>query len=190
MLWFLPCPVFCKMHDNIWTRRNGTVLNISKSNYYCTISWAGTTIIILLQYLKYNLITILRSKLTYPQSIPMQCSTDKITFSRESKVKTLSFYFNKRPLTGYEVIITSYSLNGLALKKKKQKQNNPTSRLEVLTKIFFLCLAVDFLADLYIHGETTFTIEGNSKMKTVTVNRTQFLLSEEALSAFEMIHYN
>ncbi|XP_015776962.1 PREDICTED: uncharacterized protein LOC107354970 [Acropora digitifera] len=44
--------------------------------------------------------------------------------------------------------------------------------------------------DLYIHGETTYTIEENNKMKTVTVNRAQFFLSEEALSAFEMIHDN
>ena len=76
-------------------------------------------------------------------------------------------------------------LNGLYYLPNKTKQQNKqnkttTSRLEVLTLIIFRCLTVNFLADLY--GETTFTIEGNGKMKTVTLNRTQFLLSEEALS--------
>ena len=49
-------------------------------------------------------------------------------------------------------------------------------------------LPVDFLADLYIHGETTYQIEEKGKVKSVTVNRTTYTLTEEALQTFEIIH--
>ena len=49
-------------------------------------------------------------------------------------------------------------------------------------------LPVDFLADLYIHGEMTYQIEDKGKLKAVTVNRTEYTLTEEALETFEKIH--
>ncbi|KAK2549315.1 hypothetical protein P5673_030319 [Acropora cervicornis] len=49
---------------------------------------------------------------------------------------------------------------------------------------------VDFLADLYIHGESTYIIEDENKLKTVSVNRTQYHLSQEALMEFEQVHDN
>ena len=47
---------------------------------------------------------------------------------------------------------------------------------------------VDFLADLYIRGEMTYQIEEKGKLKAVTVNRTEYTLTEEALETFEKIH--
>lgn len=49
-------------------------------------------------------------------------------------------------------------------------------------------MPVDFLADLYIHGETTYQIEEKGKVKSVMVNRTEYTLTEEALETFEVIH--
>ena len=49
---------------------------------------------------------------------------------------------------------------------------------------------MDFLADLYINGESTFEIEEQSfsKMKTVTVTRNVYTLSKEAIAEFKTIH--
>ena len=47
---------------------------------------------------------------------------------------------------------------------------------------------VAFLADLYIHGETTFEIQEQGKMKTVMVNPSAYRLSKEATAAFKTIH--
>lgn len=49
-------------------------------------------------------------------------------------------------------------------------------------------MVVDFLADLYIHGETTYQIEEKGKLKSVMVNRTDYTLTEKALETFEDIH--
>lgn len=45
--------------------------------------------------------------------------------------------------------------------------------------IFLFCS--DFLADLYIHGESTYVIEDENQLKAVPVKRTQYHLSLEAL---------
>ena len=47
---------------------------------------------------------------------------------------------------------------------------------------------MDFLADLYIHVETTFEIVEQGKMKTVAVNRTEYILTPDAISEFKTIH--
>ena len=49
---------------------------------------------------------------------------------------------------------------------------------------------MDFLADLYVNGESTFEIEeqSTSKMKTVTVTRNVYTLSKEAIAEFKTIH--
>ena len=47
---------------------------------------------------------------------------------------------------------------------------------------------MDFLADLYIHGETTDEIVDQGKMKSVTVNRTGYHLTPDAISEFKTIH--
>ena len=49
---------------------------------------------------------------------------------------------------------------------------------------------MDFLADLYINGESTFEIEeqSTSKMKTVTVTGNVYTLSKEAIAEFKTIH--
>lgn len=49
---------------------------------------------------------------------------------------------------------------------------------------------VEFLADLYINGESTFEIEeqSTSKMKTVTVTRNVYTLAKEAIAEFKTIH--
>ena len=47
---------------------------------------------------------------------------------------------------------------------------------------------VNFLAGLYCNGESTYTIEDNDKMTTVTVDRAKYKLSKEAEYTFECIH--
>ena len=49
-------------------------------------------------------------------------------------------------------------------------------------------ILVDILSELYIHGETTYHIEESGKVKTVSVNRTEFHLSEEAQAEYESLH--
>ena len=46
---------------------------------------------------------------------------------------------------------------------------------------------MEALADLYIEGEETYTIEGH-KLTTVIADRSRFILTEEARSSFETIH--
>ena len=46
----------------------------------------------------------------------------------------------------------------------------------------------NFLANLYIHGETTFEVEEEGKRKTVKVERTEFNLTEKVITAFKEIH--
>ena len=47
---------------------------------------------------------------------------------------------------------------------------------------------VDFLADLYISGESTFEIQEQGKMKTATVDRSVYKHSKQATEAFKSIH--
>ena len=44
------------------------------------------------------------------------------------------------------------------------------------------------MADLYINGESTIEIQGQGKMKTVTVDRSVYKLSKQATEAFKSIH--
>lgn len=44
------------------------------------------------------------------------------------------------------------------------------------------------MTDLYIHGENTFEIEENGKCKVVSVNRTEYELTDEAVAVFKEIH--
>lgn len=44
------------------------------------------------------------------------------------------------------------------------------------------------MTDLYIHGEKTFEIEENGKCKSVSVNRTGYELTGEAVKEFKKIH--
>ena len=57
--------------------------------------------------------------------------------------------------------------------------------LTTAVQIFSL---VDFLADLYINGESTFEIQEQGKMKTVTVDRSVYKLSKQATEVFKSIH--
>lgn len=50
------------------------------------------------------------------------------------------------------------------------------------------CILVDFLANLYIGGEETYTIEDGEKVVSVLDDRTMYALSPEAMSIFESIH--
>lgn len=45
-----------------------------------------------------------------------------------------------------------------------------------------------WLADLYIHGESTFQVLEQNKMKSVSVTRTEYSLTEEAIKEFKDIH--
>lgn len=49
-------------------------------------------------------------------------------------------------------------------------------------------IPVEALTDLYIEGEEAYTIEEGDKLTTVIVDRSRFVLSEEARSTFETIH--
>ena len=55
-----------------------------------------------------------------------------------------------------------------------------------LISIYYII--VDSLADLYVHGETTYDIVDQGKMKSVTVNRTEYQLTPDAISEFKTIH--
>ncbi|KAL9977025.1 hypothetical protein ACROYT_G014386 [Oculina patagonica] len=46
----------------------------------------------------------------------------------------------------------------------------------------------NFLADLYIRGESTFQIEDNGKQKVMSVERAEFYLTDEAVNVFRRIH--
>ena len=45
-----------------------------------------------------------------------------------------------------------------------------------------------FLADLYVQGESTYDVQQCEKMTNVTVTRTKYKLSKDAIAAFEAIH--
>lgn len=63
--------------------------------------------------------------------------------------------------------------------------------LFLFTKTFFLTqFVVNFLADLYEKGESTYIIEHDDKKKmtNVIVKRTKYDLAPDALKAFEQIH--
>ena len=47
---------------------------------------------------------------------------------------------------------------------------------------------MDFLAEQYIEGEQTYTIEEGEKVVSVIVDRTMYSLSPEAMELFEKIH--
>lgn len=49
-------------------------------------------------------------------------------------------------------------------------------------------IPVDFLAELYTEGETTYTIEEGERVTKVIVDRLEFILSPEAHCQFEGIH--
>ena len=42
--------------------------------------------------------------------------------------------------------------------------------------------------DLYVQGESTYAVEQCDKMTSVTVTRTKYKLSTDAMAAFEAIH--
>lgn len=48
----------------------------------------------------------------------------------------------------------------------------------------------NFLASLYIHGETTFEVEEDGKRKSVKVERTEYNLTEEAITALKQYMMN
>lgn len=52
----------------------------------------------------------------------------------------------------------------------------------------FLSYVVEFLAEQYIEGEETYTIEEGEKVVSVIVDRTMYSLSPEAMGLFERIH--
>jgi len=54
--------------------------------------------------------------------------------------------------------------------------------------LFILYLLVAFLAELYIEGEKTYSIEENKKVVTVIVDRAKYEMTEEAAELFEAIH--
>lgn len=54
--------------------------------------------------------------------------------------------------------------------------------------LFILDLLVAFLAELYIEGEKTYSIEENKKVVTVIVDRAKYEMTEEAAELFEAIH--
>ena len=56
----------------------------------------------------------------------------------------------------------------------------------LLTNILYM-LSVSFLGNLYIHWESTFEIE-DGKKKEVSVVRTEFKLTDEAIDEFKAIH--
>ena len=47
---------------------------------------------------------------------------------------------------------------------------------------------MDFLTDLYIHGESTYEIVEQGKLKTVSINRAEYILTQDAISEFKTIH--
>ena len=47
---------------------------------------------------------------------------------------------------------------------------------------------VEFLADLYVQGESTHDVQQWEKMTNVTVTRIKYELSKDAMVAFEAIH--
>ena len=47
---------------------------------------------------------------------------------------------------------------------------------------------VKFPADLYVQGESTYDAQQCEKMANVTVTRTKYKLSKDAMAAFEDIH--
>ena len=49
-------------------------------------------------------------------------------------------------------------------------------------------LSVEFLTDLYIDGEETYSVEESERMTTVTVERKRYKLTKEADTEFERIH--
>jgi hypothetical protein len=51
-----------------------------------------------------------------------------------------------------------------------------------------ISISVEFLAELYTEGETTYTIEEGDRVTKVIVDRLQFDLSTEARNQFELIH--
>ena len=51
-----------------------------------------------------------------------------------------------------------------------------------------LLFLVEFLADLYMQGESTFTIEQEEKLTNVIVNHESHVLSPEATKEFEKIY--
>lgn len=49
-------------------------------------------------------------------------------------------------------------------------------------------ISENFLTDLYINGENTFQIEDNGRQKVVSVERAEFVLTDDAISVFKRIH--
>jgi hypothetical protein len=56
----------------------------------------------------------------------------------------------------------------------------PTSSIFLIT--------VNFLAALYIEGESTYTIEEDDRMTNVVVNHTKYILSADAFEKFKAVH--
>lgn len=49
-------------------------------------------------------------------------------------------------------------------------------------------IPVEALTDLYIEGEETYTIEEGDKLTIMVVDRSRFVLTEEARFTYETIH--
>ena len=47
---------------------------------------------------------------------------------------------------------------------------------------------MDWPADLYMHGESTFQILEQGKIKSVSVSRTEYSLTDDAIKEFKVIH--
>ena len=60
---------------------------------------------------------------------------------------------------------------------------------DTITSIGLTCsFAVSWLAELYMHGKSTFQILEQGKMKSVSVTRTEYCLTDEAIEKFKDIH--
>jgi len=58
-----------------------------------------------------------------------------------------------------------------------------------LRHLFLVAIIVpEFLTDLYIDGEETYSVEESERMTTVTVERKRYKLTKEADTEFERIH--
>ena len=71
----------------------------------------------------------------------------------------------------------------MTAKEKHCKRKN-TAKYRVI----FLFPTVKFLADLYVEGESTYVVEQCDKITNVTVTRTKYKLSPDAMAAFEATH--
>ena len=58
----------------------------------------------------------------------------------------------------------------------------------VIKRFSFALFSVEYLANLYIEGESTYLIEQEDKVTNIVVNRKLHVLSPEATNEFEKIY--